>query len=121
MSNRTLIDEIEEALERATPGPFFRQRYTMGGTEAERDWRGDAVPVHIEVGQFCSKEDAELDVLLRNNAKPLLAVVRASSRLANVQDFDNHDCQYFPGGVKECELCDWLQSLRTLDPRLLGE
>lgn len=50
----------------------------------------------------------------RGELDALRKVVEASKALNAVPDFDNHDCQYFPGGVEGCELCAWQAALAAL-------
>lgn len=121
--SRTVLDEIQEALERATPGPWRSNGSARELVADEhmrlRFLRGDrATGMYISTPnttQGPEGADADIIVLLRNKANPLLAVVRAAAEAELLSG---------PEGatVAETQARRRLRdTLRTLDPRLLGE
>lgn len=116
-NQRTIIDEIQEALERATPGTWD---WEPGEYE---DFDEDNEPVQtsgaelkppeiwgFDAGDFwqLTDENAKLIALLHNNAQPLLDVVRAAAK-AEVYGWGYHEKRRLR------------EALRNLDPRLLGD
>lgn len=94
MPKRTILDEIQEALERA-----------CDPKSATQVWYA---------AQLESRE------LLWKHKEPLLAVARAAAEVAWWRSGE-HDCDQYRSGDGDCSFCKMLAKLRNLDPRLLGE
>lgn len=131
MSDRTVLDEITEALERATPGEWELwtgcswRRFGIKGRQGHpavlepTTHRIDGWPDLI-----CKWEDIERLLLSVNLAPALVAVARAAVALPQRPP----DCCMWCGAIPEIEKhsqdCEWSRlrkTLRALDPRILGE
>lgn len=117
---RTVLDEINEALERATERPWAWEAadasvIALGAAGKVFDtghvlWCG-ICPACQKHGNRCtapSRENAKLIELSVNNVEKFRDVVRAATELSHPVP-------------TAAELCLLTHRLRTLDPRLLGE